>query len=191
KLDEAVGRAGSEAESTRLNDRRVELLQSIIGEIGEKDRAQWIRQFADTVSAAAQTGSYPSGVEKLQALAEKVQKNPEDADLVPYVKYRFLTADYGAKLQKGDEFVKVQAEWLDNLEKFVQDYPKAADTAEALLQLGIAKEFAGQEDKAKKWYGQLVSDFPTTNSATKARGALSRIDSVGKVMQLHAKTIGG
>jgi thiol-disulfide isomerase/thioredoxin len=87
--------------------------------------------------------------------------------------------------------VKVQSEWLDNLEQFVKDYPKAADTAEALLQLGIAQEFAGQEDNAKKWYRALVSDFETTPSAIKARGALNRIGSVGQVLQLKGKTVSG
>jgi thiol-disulfide isomerase/thioredoxin len=192
KLDEAVGHANTEAESTRLNDRRVELLLSIIDEIGDKDRSQWIRQFADSISAAAQTGTYPTGVDKLKDMLDRVTTKHEDQALIPYVKFRLLTADYGSKLQKHEiDFVKVQAEWLDNLEKFVGDYPKASDTAEALLQLGIAQEFAGQEDKAKKWYGQLVSDFETTSSATKARGALNRMDSVGKVMQLRAKTVNG
>ncbi|HTQ38862.1 MAG TPA: thioredoxin-like domain-containing protein [Pirellulales bacterium] len=191
KLDEAVGKASTEAEQTRLNDRRVELMLGIIDEVGEKDRAQWIRQFADAVSAAAQTGMYPGGVEKLQTMLDTVEKSAGDSALAPYVKYRLLTAGYGSKLQKGDEFVKVQAEWLDNLEKFVQDYPKASDTAEALLQLGIAQEFAGQEEKARKWYGQLVSDFESTASATKARGALNRMDSVGKPMQLRSKMVTG
>jgi thiol-disulfide isomerase/thioredoxin len=190
KLDEAVGKASSDAEQTRLNDRRVELMLTIIDEIGEKDRAQWIRQFADSVSAATQTGGYPAGIDKLQSLLETVQKNPADAALVPYVKYRLLTAKYASDLKQKD-FVKVQAEWLDNLEQFVQDYPKAADSADALLQLGIAQEFAGQEDKARKWYGELVSDFETTSQATKARGALHRMDSVGKPMQLRSKTVTG
>jgi thiol-disulfide isomerase/thioredoxin len=164
---------------------------SIIDEIGEKDRAQWIRQFADAMSAAAQTGTYPAGVEKLKVMFEKLEKNPDDAAvLLPYVKFRYLTADYGAKLQSKDtSFPKTQGEWLDNLEQFVKDYPKAADSAEALLQLGIAQEFAGQEDKAKKWYNELVSDFENTQSAVKARGALNRIDSVGRVIQLRGKTL--
>lgn len=192
KLDEAAGRATTEAESTRLNDRRVEIMLSILDEVGEKDHTQWVKQFADSVSAAAQTGTYPTGVDKLKDMLDRLDKNPQDSALVPYVKFRFLTADYGAKLQKHEiDFVKVQAEWLDNLEKFVQDYPKAPDTAEALLQLGVAQEFAGQETKAKKWYGQLVSDFETTASATKARGALNRIDSVGKTMELRAKNVNG
>ncbi|HEY2827100.1 MAG TPA: thioredoxin-like domain-containing protein [Pirellulales bacterium] len=192
KLDEAVGRATTEVESTRLNDRRVELMLAILDEVGEKDHTQWVKQFADSVSAAAQTGTYPTGVDKLKEMYDRLEKNPQDAALLPYVKFRFLTADYGSKLQKHEiDFVKVQSEWLDNLEKFVQDYPKAPDTAEALLQLGVAQEFAGHEEKAKKWYGQLVSDFETTASATKARGALNRMDSIGKVMQLRSKTVTG
>jgi thiol-disulfide isomerase/thioredoxin len=192
KLDTAVTQANTDSQRTSLNDRRADLILQIAEEIGEKDRPQWIRQFADTLSAAAQTGSYPAGVDKLKAMVDKLQNGPDDSLLLPYVKFRFLTADYGAKLQSGKiDFVKVQAEWLDNLEQFVKDYPKASDTAEALLQLGIAQEFAGQEDRAKKWYKQLVTDFESASSAVKARGALNRIDSVGQVMQLKGKTMDG
>lgn len=191
KLDEAVARATSDNEQNRLNDRRAELMLQIIENIGDKDRVQWIRQFSDSMTAAAQTGNYPAGVEKLKVMVEKLEKNPDDAVLVPYVKFRLLTADYGAKLQAHREFNKVQSEWLDNLEQFVKDYPKAADTAEALLQLGVAQEFAGQEDNAKKWYRELVNDFESTPSAIKARGALNRIASVGQVLPLKAKTVTG
>ena len=192
KLDEAVARSSSDAETTRLHDRRAELMLQIADDIGEKDRPQWIRQFADAISAAAQTGAYPSGVDKLKALVDKLAASESDAALVPYVKYRYLQADYGAKLQKHDtDFVKVQAEWLDNLEQFVKDFPKANDTSEALLQLGLAEEFAGQEEKAKKWYNQLVNDFGSASAAVKARGALNRLDSVGQVIQLRGKTTAG
>jgi thiol-disulfide isomerase/thioredoxin len=192
KLDEAVGRATTDSEQTRLNDRRAELMTQIAEGIGDKDRPQWIRQFADAISAAAQTGAYPTGVEKLKALVEKLSANTDDALLVPYVKYRYLQADYGSKLQRHEvDFVKVQSEWLENLEQFVKDYPKATDTAEALLQLGLAQEFAGQEDKAKKWYGQLVSDFGGSAAAVKARGAVARLDSVGQPMQLRGKATNG
>ena len=57
-----------------------------------------MRQFADSMSAAAQTGSYPAGVEKLKTLFDKVDKT-SDETLIPYVKFRYLAADYGAKLQ--------------------------------------------------------------------------------------------
>src|SRR5690606_11044547 len=117
-----------------------------------------------------------------------LKKDKADAEQVPYVTYRYLAADYGAKLQKpGVDFPKLQAEWLENLEKFAGEFPNSPDAAEAMLQLGIAQEFAGQEDKAKKWYGELISNFAATPSANKARGAMNRLNSVGKPMQLRGK----
>jgi thiol-disulfide isomerase/thioredoxin len=192
KIDEAVARSTTDSQRTQLNDRRAELILQIADEIGDKDRPTWIRQFADTLSAAAQTGTYPGGVEKLKAMVDKLQAaTNEDPSLLAYVKFRYLTGDYGAKLQKGDDFVKVQSQWLDNLEQYVKDYPKAQDSAEALLQLGIAQEFAGQEEKAKTWYKQLVGGFDGTQSANKARGALNRLDSVGQTMNLRGKSVDG
>ncbi len=192
KLDTAITQTSNDSQRSSLNDRRADLILQIADEIGDKDKPQWIRQYADTLSAAAQTGSYPGGVDRLKTMVDKLQSSADDSNLLPYVKFRYLTANYGAKLQSGTtEFVKVQSEWLDNLEQYVKDYPKAPDTAEALLQLGIAQEFAGQEDRAKKYYKQLVSDFESAPSATKARGALNRIDSVGQPMQLRGKTIDG
>jgi TolA-binding protein/peroxiredoxin len=192
KLEESIARATSESQLEQLNQQRADMLLQIADSIGEKDRPQWLRQFADTVSAAAQTGSYSKGVERLKTLVEALEKNPDDAAQVPYVKYRYLTADYGTKLQKpGADFAKVQAEWLENLEKFAGEFPKSPDSSEALLQLGIAEEFSGQEEKAKKWYGELISNFGSTPASNKARGALYRLNSVGQNIQLRGKTITG
>ena len=48
---------------------------------------------------------------------------------------------------------------------------QVGDTAEAMLQLAIAQEFAGQENDAKKWYGLIRDNFPESASAKKAAGA--------------------
>ena len=78
---------------------------------------------------------------------------PQDSDLAAYVEFRELSAEYALALQgPNPEFAKIQAMWLQNLETFVGRHPKSPDTADALLQLGIAQEFAGQDDKAKTWY---------------------------------------
>lgn len=192
KLDEQLNRASNPSQQAQLNDRRAEILWSIAEEIGEKERPQWIRQYADMISAAAQSGNYPGGVEKLKWLLDKLQSNPSDQAQVPYVKFRYLTADYGVKLQdRNTEYSKVQAEWLENLENFAKEFPKSSDTDEALLQLGIAEEFAGQEDKAKKWYGELIANFSSSPSAAKAQGALTRLNSVGQPIQLRGRTATG
>ena len=114
----------------------------------------WYRQLADTISAAVQSGKWPDGDKRLQALLEKIQKNEADKNLAAYVKIRQLTAAYaqGISAPKAD-VAKIQTEWLKNLEQYIADYPTSPDAAEAMLQLGIAREYAGQDDDAKKWYG--------------------------------------
>src|ERR1700742_1877941 len=94
KLDEAAGRATTKTESASTNDRRVEFIVNILDEVKDKDkdRAQWTRQFADYVSAAAQTGTYPAGVDKLKDMLDRLDKNPAGAAVIPYLKFRYLAA---------------------------------------------------------------------------------------------------
>ena len=54
---------------------------------------------------------------------------------------------------------KVQEKWLADLQAFVGKYPKSADAAEALLQLGMYQEFVGKTEEATKWYQQLVTQL--------------------------------
>lgn len=188
KLDTTLSKTSDEAELAKLNDRRADLLEQIAAESGD-DRTQWIRQLADTVSAAVQTGSYSGGVDRLQGLYEKLDQDGAK-DLAGYVKFRFLTAGYGEKLrQPTADFQAIQKEWLTNLEDYVKDYPSSPDAAEAMLQLGMAEEFAGQEENAKKWYGEIVQNFPDAPSAKKAAGAKTRLESVGKPIQLKGTAV--
>jgi thioredoxin-like negative regulator of GroEL len=78
--------------------------------------------------------------------------------------------------------------WYAGLEKFVEDYPNSPDSAEALFQLANAREMSGRESDAAKWYSQIVSKFPQTPQAVKSKGALYRLGSVGKQMQLKGIT---
>jgi thiol-disulfide isomerase/thioredoxin len=193
KLDGAVSRAAGPEEQAQLNAKRADLLEQLAAESGKpEDRAAWIRQLADTVSAAVQSGGYPKGAKRLESLWERLGKE-DDGTLAGYVRFRQLTAEYGLAVQanKGNDFAKVQSEWLKKLEQFVADYPKSPDAAEAMLQLAIAQEFAGQEEEAKKWYGNIGRDFPGATVAKKAAGAKIRLDSVGKVIDLQGKSPSG
>ncbi len=192
KIEAALSRASSPEEQESLNATHADLLERLAAESAKaEDRAAWIRQLADTVSAAVQTGGYPKGANRLEALWQRLEKQ-EDASLAAYVRFRHLAAEYGLAVQaKGVDFAKVQAEWLKKLEQFVADYPKSPDTAEAMLQLAIAQEFAGQDEEAKKWYGNIVRQFPDATVAKKAVGAKNRLDSVGKVIDLQGKSLAG
>ena len=176
--------------------RRAEVLQRIAEQVRTpEERAMWYRQLADTIGAAVESGKSSDGDKRFQALLEKLQKNPADKNLVACVKFRQLMAGYNVGLQAaGANVGKIQAaqtEWLKNLEQFVGDYPAAADAAEAMLQLAIAREYAGQEDDAKKWYGRIVSDFAESSQAKKAAGAATRLDCTGKTITVSGKGLSG
>jgi thiol-disulfide isomerase/thioredoxin/TolA-binding protein len=191
KLDAEINKAATPEQQAKLNDRRADTLEKIIDEIDPKERSVWVRGFADTVSAAAQGGAYPTGLARLKEMFERLQKE-DDKELAAYVKFREMTAAYGASMQEADaDYAKVHSNWLENLEKFVEEFPDSPDSADAMLQLGLAQEVAGQEEKATAWYGKIVAKFPQAASAKKAAGAIARLNSVGKSINLRGKALTG
>jgi len=193
KLDAAAAKATTPEQQAALNAQRADLLERMAADATKpEDRAMWIRQLADMLSAAAQSGVYPDGAKRLGALLARLEKSEQDKPLAAYVEFRQLTAEYGVALQaKGADFAKIQTEWLKKLQQYVADYPKSPDCVEAMLQLGMAQEFAGQEQEAKKWYGRIASEFPDAPEAKKAAGARARLDSVGTVLSLQGKSPSG
>jgi thiol-disulfide isomerase/thioredoxin len=179
-------------EQPRLNAERADLVEKIAALSGGENRDLWMRQLADTVSAAVQSGAYPEGVERLKSLQEQLAKDNAQEDLLAYVEFRMLTADYGKRIQEPKpDFPALQKWWLESLEGFVKSHPKSADSAEAMLQVGIAQEFANEEDKAKDWYAKIVENFPDSAPAKKAAGAKTRLGCVGKAIQLQGQTPDG
>lgn len=193
KIDEAIHKADSPEEKAKFNTQRADLVEKI-AEAADRpeDRAMWLRQLADTVNAAVQSGTYPDGGRRLGQLYEKLREEASDADLAAHVRFRQLSADYvlGFQAPKPD-YQKIQEKWMADLEQFAADYPKSSETAEALLQLAMAEEFAGDEEKAAKWYGQVVANFPDSPQAKKAGGAQTRFGCVGKQITLRGTAVGG
>lgn len=193
EIDAAANRATSPEALAKYNAERADLLEKMAAASGPADRAMWLRQLADTVSAAAQSGGYPGGGKRLEALFEKLRKNKDDADLAAYVRFRQMLADYGLAIQNAttESFVKIQADWLKQLEQFTTEFPTSPDAPEAMLQLAIGQEYAGEDDEAKKWYGRVVEKFPGSDQAKKAAGARTRLDSVGKTISLRGQDPSG
>jgi thiol-disulfide isomerase/thioredoxin len=190
KIDGRIQTASPE-DLAQLNQERAAILEQLAENAAPEERKLWTQQLADTISAAAQAGGFPDGVKRLQELDEKVRAG-DDKQLAGYVRFRLLTADYGVSLQAKDaDYQKVQEQWLANLKTFVEEYPETGDTAEALLQLAIADEFAGEEKKAEEWYGRIVKEFPESASARKAKGAMTRLGSVGKPLALSGDGVSG
>jgi hypothetical protein len=177
------------------NMQRADIVQKILAKVKPEDREQWIHQLADCLSAAAQSSpeSDRNAYERLAVLAQQIAKEQPGSLLAAYVTFREMSADYASKLAKpGPEFAKVQEQWLTRLAKFAQDYPRAEDAPDALLQLGMVSEFLGKEGQAKKWYQMLAANFADKKPlADKAEGALRRIDLEGKPITLTGATLNG
>ncbi|MBV9126168.1 MAG: redoxin domain-containing protein [Planctomycetes bacterium] len=184
---------GPNADLVRYNVGRAELIEKILKLCEAKDRDQWLRQLADCLSAAAQTSpdTDKSAYEHLVSLEQQLAKDQPGTTLAAYVTFREMSADYATKLASKKDLAQIQEQWLTRLAKFVQDYPQGEDSPDALLQLGMGSEFLGKEAEAKKWYQQLLANFPDHPLAAKAKGAITRLEIEGKELQLVGPMAGG
>ncbi len=173
------------------HERRTELLKQIAEEDAE-NRGQWYRQVADTLGAAVQAGGYEDGIGKLHELYESLSKDPKDDELATYFEWRWMTAQHGHQLaQPNLPFPKIQADWITDLTAFVDKAKKQPLAAEALMELAIAEEFNGDEQKALGWYDKLVTEYHDSPLYPKALGAKTRLESPGKSISLKGKMING
>jgi thiol-disulfide isomerase/thioredoxin len=192
KTDKQLAAAAPDRQAA-LHARRADLIEQLAAKTADPtERGTWLRQMADTVSIAVQSGTYPDGVQRLEQLAARLAEQSAAPELVAYVTFRHLTADYGHSLHQDDaDFQKIQASWIENLTRFVTDHPQAEDAAEAMLQLAIAQEFSGKPDEARAWYGKIVQQFPSSPPARKAAGAKRRLDAEGKPLALRGTMLDG
>lgn len=195
ELDKLAQQVASAAPKKRagLNQQRAKILESLFNAAQTQDeRKTWAHQLADMLSTEAQSGGLPDGIDRLNAFAKKLNKKHAYKDLAAYSRYRALMAGYSNSMQaEKPKFAKIQEKWLTDLAQFVKEYPRSPDTPEAMLQLAIAEEFAGEEEKAKKWYSRIATEFSSASVAKKAKGAKTRLDSVGKVISLKGKDFHG
>jgi thiol-disulfide isomerase/thioredoxin len=187
-VEEGLMEAGP-AQRPQLMARQIGVLQEIVAEAPAEDRDFWVRQLAETIAAAVQESAVDDGIERLQLLGEQVAGDP---DLAGFVAFRLASARYAAgMLTENADLEAVQNAWLTDLQAFVEAYPASQDAAEALLQIGIAEEFSGNEGAAVQRYLQIAEAFPGSPAARKAAGAARRLESVGKPLALAATTSDG
>lgn len=192
-IEQKIQAARSPREKAGLHEQQAKLLRQMASKAAtQNDQVIWIRQLADTLGTAAQTGDYPAGLKKLYDLYAELAKQDEEAELTGYVKYRWMTTNYSLQLQRKDaKFEEIQEDWLSQLEEFVEAYPKTADAADAMLQLAIAEEYAGNDKKALRWYEEIAGSEGRDTVARKAQGAITRLTSVGKPISLSGETVDG
>ena len=193
KVEKAISTTTAERKLADLNSQRSLLLEDLMDAARTvEEHLNWARQFADIVSAAVQSGQYPAGMKKLEDAYKKLAAQPNRSHAAAYVKYRFLNAQYGMSLDRPNaDFGGIQEKWLATLKEFIRDYPKSDDVPDALMQLALAQEFAGKTADASALYGRILREFPTSPFSKKATGAQTRLNSVGKTIQLRGKSITG
>jgi hypothetical protein len=173
-------------------EQRVSILQSLTEVSPEKDRDQWNRQMIDTIGIAIQAGNYPAGAERLEQLQKKLIDAKADEELIAHAAFqRMWSLNSVSQRDPAANREQVQAKWLVDLDTFAGKYPKSADAAEALFQLGMYQEFMGKSDEAAKYYQQLVASFPKAATIEKAKGALRRLQLLGKPIALRGSDIQG
>lgn len=184
KLSEATGEARG-----KLAEEQISVLDEVVAAAGDDQRVFWTRQQAETIAASVQEGVLPGGIERLERIVEGAAG---DEPLEAFVAFRLASARYAAAMQEpGADVGKVQTAWLEELAAFVERHPTAPDAAEALLQMGIADEFGGEEKQALARYEAIVTQFPESGSAKKARGAARRLQSVGRTLSLSGTAVDG
>jgi len=193
EIEKLLAKATTPEKLAELNAKRADVVEKLY-ETAPNDTEQdnWLRQLADTLSAAVQSGHYDDGVDRLGALADKLAEKKAKTEHVGYVRFRHLMAEYGRDMQDPTaNFAKTHSTWIERLETFVKDFPATDDTPEALLQLAIAHEVDDKSDSALRWYGQIVRDFPKSDVAKKAAGAKRRLEYVGQVLTLAGRSLDG
>ncbi|WP_353620924.1 redoxin domain-containing protein [Rhodopirellula sp. JC639] len=188
-LDQKLASAG-EAGLPALHAARAELVEKLITASGnDEDRATWTRQLVDTVSVAVQSGQYPKGLDRLKSVSDKFARSNEA--LAAYADYQAIQAEYFLKQTPDADFEKVQTWYLQSLADFVDSHPRTLEAAQAMLQLALAKEFEDKEKDALAYYRKVRDGYKGTEAGEKAAGAVRRLESVGRKIELEGATLDG
>jgi thiol-disulfide isomerase/thioredoxin len=171
---------------------RADAIEKLVSASSGEERSSWIRQLADTVSASAQAGEFPEGVDRLNKFVAKLNDASASQNDIAYVVFRTLTADNNIKMQDPKaNFDALQKANLADLESFIEKYPTSEEAAEAMIQIALSAEFSGDAKLAEKWYTQAAKDFSKALAGKKAAGALRRLNLVGEKFGLEGQLIDG
>jgi len=191
KLREIEGKMPSADVAARkgLAAEQIGVLEQLVAAAADSDKGFWTNQLVETLAAYVQEGLFPDGIAKLEQIAETV-KGDETASA--FISFRLIQAKYSAGMeQPGADGETLQKTWFDDLKTFTETYPKAPESAEALLQLAFRDEFEGRDAEAVERYAAIAANFPDTAQARKATGAVRRLESVGKPLTLAGPTLEG
>ena len=193
KLESLDGQLSQETDAkklARLHAMRSDVLESLIKQSTDaRERETWVRQLVDMLSVSVQTGAYPEGVKRMREVAPDFAK--DDRSLAAYADYAAINSEFAVRNQTDDDFAANQRWYLESLEGFLKRYGGTPESAKAMLQLALSKEFEDDEEAALDYYREVAEKFPNTDEGGKAAGAVRRLESVGKPLNLRGRTVDG
>ena len=196
RLNELEGKlqeARTPQEKAQNYEEQTQVLRTLAsGAKTKSDQVVWIRQLADTLGTAAQAGDYPAGLKKLRELRAELERQSKEADITAHVAFVAIMTEYSAALMQEDaDFAAIQETWIEQLTRYAEAYAGSPNAPEALLQLAIAQEFAGNDDEAIARYREIVALRADDMISKKAEGALRRLEGVGKPLRIGGRTASG
>jgi thiol-disulfide isomerase/thioredoxin len=180
----------------KFNGGRADVLEQIVAKAAADKKEPWVKMLIDSHAAAAEGGQPNNAhVVRLQQWKQAMERPGGNAAIAAYAAYRLLGAEHAvalANIKKNDELPAVQEKWRAGLEEFVKAHGTSADAPEAAWRLAMAWELSGAKEaeaKAKQWFEYIVKNYATHAHAAKATGALKRLDSEGKPLELAGPTL--
>lgn len=202
-LDQKGPKAQTIEAMAAFNAERAQILEGVVARAAAKEA--WVKMLIDAHQAAGEGGKPGNGhLHRIQQWKEAAMR-PESSNpaIAAYAAYRLLVAENAvaiANIKDDKDYTAIQEKWRAGLEDYMKAFGQSADAPEASLRLAMAYELAGGKDmteikaneqKAKNWYDHLAKNFGAHPNAAKATGALKRLDSEGKPLELSGPQLAG
>ncbi len=192
-VETKIAAARRPREIQKLELERFDLMKNFVVNTKGEDRRNWLRIMTDTVTDSYQRDRFPNGISLLDKFRTELEK-AGSKELLDYIDWRILGAEFAVGL-KGDNKERAQAtdKYMDSIEDFVRQNQKSEFAPEALMILATNYEVSDGNGAKKsiEWYERLARAYPDTKNGKKAKGALTRLNGIGKKLSLTGKTLNG
>ncbi len=195
KLEEQLKDARPGPATAKLQAQRTESqLQLALASSSAEDRRNWLRQMTDTALQAYQQELFDDAPRVLNEISDQLRKKElaSDTDIIAW---GLASAKYSRQFQSEDSEVRAKAieNFMVDLEKFIDAYPKSEFAGEAMIQLALYNEVNSSNggEKALKLYERVVREFPGTELFQRASGAVTRLNAIGNAIAFRGQTLAG
>jgi hypothetical protein len=187
QIGERLVRTNSPEMIAAYNLEQADVIAQILPKSNPEDRPNWIRQLADCLFAAAsaEPDKQDSALSRLKRLQAGLDQSQPGSALTAYVTLQTFEAEYLTALNaQGADSEKVQVEWCQRLNQFVQTYPGSDATPRALHEMALTSEALNKHENARRACQYLVEHFPADPLAIEAKRMLHWLDVDGKMLHL-------